>query len=137
METLTKVANNIKFYRYRNNWTQEELSNQLNVSRSNISKWESGDMTPSLVDLLHISELFNITLDQLVGVNSVSKEYLYSFYQQYTSDTNTPTALPDVIDYLIQNPIVVEALKELSTQKPADRRKLENVLVHFIKTLSN
>lgn len=46
--------------------SQEELANRLNVSRQTISKWEVGDSTPDLEKLAAISDLFNISLDELV-----------------------------------------------------------------------
>ncbi|MFT4416312.1 helix-turn-helix domain-containing protein [Fredinandcohnia humi] len=136
MEVLTKIANNIKYYRTRSGWTQKELSNRLNVSRSNISKWESGEMTPSLVDLFHLSEIFRITLDNLVGTETMSKEFLLTNNQTQAFLLNTQAELPDVIDYLMHNPLLVKALKTLSTHKPNERRKIEGALISLIKELT-
>ena len=46
--------------------SQEELANRLNVSRQTISKWEVGDTTPDMEKLAAISDLFGISLDELV-----------------------------------------------------------------------
>ena len=46
--------------------SQEELANRLNVSRQTISKWEVGDSTPEMEKLTAISDLFGISLDELV-----------------------------------------------------------------------
>lgn len=46
--------------------SQEELANRLNVSRQTISKWEVGDSTPEMEKLVAISDLFGISLDELV-----------------------------------------------------------------------
>lgn len=46
--------------------SQEELANRLNVSRQTVSKWEVGDSTPDLEKLVAISDLFDISLDELV-----------------------------------------------------------------------
>lgn len=46
--------------------SQEELANRLNVSRQTISKWEIGDSTPDMEKLAAISELFEVSLDELV-----------------------------------------------------------------------
>lgn len=46
--------------------SQEELANKLNVSRQTVSKWELGDSTPDMEKLTAISDLFEISLDQLV-----------------------------------------------------------------------
>lgn len=46
--------------------SQEELANRLNVSRQTISKWEVGDSTPDMEKLIAISDMFDISLDELV-----------------------------------------------------------------------
>ena len=46
--------------------SQEELANRLNVSRQTISKWEVGDSTPDMEKLIAISDMFGISLDELV-----------------------------------------------------------------------
>ena len=46
--------------------SQEELANRLNVSRQTISKWEVGDSTPDMEKLIAISDMFEMSLDELV-----------------------------------------------------------------------
>lgn len=46
--------------------SQEELANLLNVSRQTVSKWEVGDSTPDMEKLIAISDIFEISLDELV-----------------------------------------------------------------------
>lgn len=46
--------------------SQEELGNMLNVARQTISKWELGETTPEMDKLIKMSEVFNITLDELI-----------------------------------------------------------------------
>lgn len=48
------------------NLTQEELANQLNVSYQAVSKWENDLSIPDLPTLIQLSELFNVSLDDLV-----------------------------------------------------------------------
>lgn len=59
---------NNKLYelRKKKGLSQEELANRLNVSRQTISKWEVGDSTPDMEKLAAISELFQVSLDELV-----------------------------------------------------------------------
>ena len=55
--------------------SQEELANRLNVSRQTVSKWEIGDSTPDMEKLSAISELFEVSLDELVlGKEPASSE---------------------------------------------------------------
>ena len=47
--------------------TQEELASALYVSRTAISKWESGRGYPNLESLKGISRLFSISIDELLS----------------------------------------------------------------------
>ena len=47
--------------------TQEELAEALYVSRTAISKWESGRGMPSIESLKAISKFFAVTLDDLLS----------------------------------------------------------------------
>ncbi|MCR4791581.1 MAG: helix-turn-helix domain-containing protein [Lachnospiraceae bacterium] len=46
--------------------SQEELASRLNVSRQTVSKWEVGDSSPDMEKLVAMSDLFGITLDELI-----------------------------------------------------------------------
>ena len=52
--------------RKNNNWSQEELAEKMEVSRQTVSKWESGRTIPELNKLVKLSEIYKITLDELV-----------------------------------------------------------------------
>lgn len=47
-------------------FSQEELGNKLNVARQTVSKWELGETTPEMDKLIKMSEIFDITLDELI-----------------------------------------------------------------------
>lgn len=53
--------------RKQNNLTQEQLAEQLFVSRTAVSKWESGRGYPNLESLKCISKLFSISIDELLS----------------------------------------------------------------------
>ena len=57
-----------KIYKLRTerNLSQGELSEMLEVSRQSISKWENGVATPDLDKIIKLSEIFKITIDELV-----------------------------------------------------------------------
>ena len=52
--------------RKQKGFSQEELAGRLNVSRQTVSKWEVGESTPDMEKLLAISDLFGVSLDELV-----------------------------------------------------------------------
>ena len=49
------------------NLTQEQLAEQLYVSRTAISKWESGKGYPNIESLKCISKFFSVTIDELLS----------------------------------------------------------------------
>lgn len=57
--------------RTQRNLTQEQLANQLFVSRTAISKWETGRGTPNLDSLQAIAKLFGVSLDELLSTEEV------------------------------------------------------------------
>jgi transcriptional regulator with XRE-family HTH domain len=55
--------------------SQEELAERLNVSRQAVSKWERGESLPDTDNLITISKLYGVSLDELVGnINSVENQ---------------------------------------------------------------
>jgi len=52
--------------------SQEQLAEQLGVSRQAVSKWESGKAIPESDTLVSISEYFHVTLDYLMKENDIA-----------------------------------------------------------------
>lgn len=59
------LGKNIQYFRIKNNLTQEQLSDKLDVSRQTIYKWETGMAIPRGDNIMNLVQLFNITYDQL------------------------------------------------------------------------
>ena len=57
--------------------SQIELAEQLAVSRQAISKWETDGSVPELEKLIQLSEIFGVTLDDLVGMNEIRNKEKY------------------------------------------------------------
>ena len=60
------IADKIKYYRIKRNMTQEDLAVQLNVTSQAVSKWENDLSIPDLPILIELSNLFHVSLDELV-----------------------------------------------------------------------
>lgn len=60
------IGEKIKENRLKKEWTQGYLAELLNVSRSAVSSWEVGRNYPDLDTVIAISDLFDISLDQLL-----------------------------------------------------------------------
>lgn len=97
---------NNKLYELRKQkgFSQEELANRLNVSRQTISKWEVGESTPDMENLVAISELFEISLDELV-LNKVPEE----------SDTSAQVVKSEFYSDIKENVLTEENRKKAKT----------------------
>ncbi|MGX7052171.1 helix-turn-helix transcriptional regulator [Leuconostoc palmae] len=56
----------LKKLRLQHNLSQEDIASKLFVSRQAVSRWESGDATPDLTNLVKLSEILETSLDNLV-----------------------------------------------------------------------
>ncbi|CAJ1202437.1 hypothetical protein CPR19088_GLDEOEPO_00984 [Companilactobacillus paralimentarius] len=61
-----EIGKQLQYQRKQRNMSQEVLAKKLNISRQSISKWESGAALPSFANVIAISELFDISLDELI-----------------------------------------------------------------------
>lgn len=52
--------------RKKSGWSQEELAEQMNVTRQSVSKWEGAQSIPDLEKMVRLSELFGVTTDYLL-----------------------------------------------------------------------
>ena len=60
---------NLKNLRLNSDFMQKEIAQTLNVSIRTFQCWESGRTEPNIEKLIQIADLFNVTLDFLVGRN--------------------------------------------------------------------
>lgn len=56
----------LKALRIKNGLTQDELGEKLCLSRSSISYYEQGKFEPDINTIIAVSDLFNITTDELL-----------------------------------------------------------------------
>ena len=90
---MSLFGENLQYYRKRNNITQEQLAEQLDVSRQTVSKWEAGASYAEMDKLLQLCDLFCCSLDTLlrkeaseseVENNLVHREHMKNFRQWIT-----------------------------------------------------
>ncbi len=62
-----KIAQNIRALRKQHSFTQEQLSEVLGVTASAVYKWESGQTVPEVKMLMELADLFEISVDTLLG----------------------------------------------------------------------
>lgn len=65
---MVDFGNVLKTLRLRNNMTQAQLSQKLDLTKSVISAYETGLRLPSYDVLIHIAQIFNVSTDYLLGL---------------------------------------------------------------------
>lgn len=61
-----ELPQQIKKYRQQLSFSQEELADRIYVSRQTISNWETGKSYPDIHSIILLSQLFEVTLDELI-----------------------------------------------------------------------
>jgi len=69
MEYQNKFKDNLKELRLEKELGQVELAKAIGVSKGVISLWENGLREPNMNSLISLSKFFNISIDELVGLN--------------------------------------------------------------------
>lgn len=61
-----ELSQKLQIRRKEMNLTQEEVANKIHVSRQTISNWETGRTLPDIDSLVLISDIYEISLDNLI-----------------------------------------------------------------------
>lgn len=64
---MKNLGERIYFHRTRCGLSQLDIAEKTGVSRQSVSKWENGNAVPELEKVVKLSEIFEITLDELVN----------------------------------------------------------------------
>ena len=56
----------LKKEREKRGWSQTDLAEKIHVSRQSVSKWETGKNYPSIEVIINLSDLFGITIDEML-----------------------------------------------------------------------
>ncbi len=92
------IGETIKRLRKERGLTQTEVAEKLFMSPQNISRVESGDGEPTVEMLMQISELFNVSIDTLVGRNTLSKGEILRFTENYFKDATANEVSERIFD---------------------------------------
>ena len=69
-----ETANRLMQYRKKAGLSQEELADKLGVSRQAVSKWECAESSPDTDNLIALSKIYGVSLDELINDEPKEKE---------------------------------------------------------------
>lgn len=85
-----ELGKHIRKYRTEANISQEELADKVFVSRQTISNWENNKSYPDIKSLVLMSEIFHVSLDQLIkgDLEKMKQEIDAQEYTKFQKDSN-------------------------------------------------
>lgn len=112
---------NLRALRKSKELSQEYLAERMNVSRQTISKWENGTAMPDLKKLTELAELFDTSMDELLGTSSpapkeegYSAEDVYDMIQKqiviYDSKNKTRRIITSISIIILAIGLVINAI---------------------------
>ena len=82
-----ETAKRLLEYRKANGYSQEELAEKIGVSRQAISKWERSESSPDTDNLIALSKLYGITIDELLnGTDKPKRATLNEYFDNESTD---------------------------------------------------
>ena len=68
------LGQNLKDIRIKNKYNQEDIAEQLGVTKQTISNWEKGKRTPDINHLIKLDNIYQVTLDSLIGIDKRTED---------------------------------------------------------------
>ena len=106
-----EIGKKLKDARMRSGFTQESVAEKVNVSRQTISNWENETSYPDIISVIELSNLYSISLDELLKGDEKMMEHL-------EESTNVVKSTRKLIGAILLNIITVILLVTLSMFLP-------------------
>ena len=71
---MLSLSENLKKYRMLKNLTQEDVAMYLGITPQSVSKWERGESYPDITFLPALANIFDTSVDMLIGMDSIRAE---------------------------------------------------------------
>ncbi len=101
------IGDNIKFYRKKNQLTQDDIAEACNVTRQAVSKWENGKTQPDIQTLSMLASTLEVSEEDLIyGPSDSEKKTLTKIKENTTVEKTVDvgatvgTALAVVLSYV-------------------------------------
>lgn len=107
-----EIGKKLKEARLNKDLTQEVIAEKLNVSRQTISNWENEKSYPDIISVIELSNLYSISLDDLLKGDDEMMEHLQE-------STNVVKSNQKLLSAIILNIIVVILLVTLGMVLPS------------------
>lgn len=123
------IGKRLKDARIESGYTQEQVAEQLDVSRQTISSWENGRTFPDIVSVVSLSDIYDVSLDVLIKGDEKMLEHL-------EESTNIVKSNKKLLFAIIANILTAIAMIGLSVIVPSNEYVLAGVFCVIVITAS-
>lgn len=100
MFSMQEIGKRILNLRKDRNMTQMDLADQLGISYQAVSSWERGNSMPDIAKIPELAELFQVSIDELIGSSKVVNVVLNSDAEQWKEESFAEEEIEEVIPIL-------------------------------------
>ena len=100
MFSMQEIGKRILNLRKDRNMTQMNLADQLGISYQAVSSWERGNSMPDIAKIPELAELFQVSIDELIGASKVVNAVLNSDAAQWKDESFAEEEIAEAIPIL-------------------------------------
>ena len=124
-----EIGKKLKDARLHSGLTQEKVAEELNVSRQTISNWENEKSYPDIISVIGLSNLYSISLDDLLKGDEKMMKHL-------EESTNVVKSNQKLIGAILINIVLVAVVITLSMFIPNNRIYLVGIFCLMVISAS-
>lgn len=124
---MQDIALRISQLRKESKLSQEALAEKTGVSRQAVSKWERGESSPDTENLITLSRIFGVTLDELLNGKTKTEELPQSALEEEKTELGESEALVKTADENSFSEESKGSAEIIKTEKPKKSKKPERV----------
>lgn len=83
-----KIIEKLKELRKNKKITQEQLADQLDISRSKVSSWETNRRDMSITEAIKLANIYEVSLDNLFEINKITEEEYVKISDKFLKSKN-------------------------------------------------
>lgn len=110
-KSYMEIGRKLKDARLHSSLTQENVAEEIHVSRQTISNWENEKFYPDIISIIKLSNLYSISLDELLKGDNKMIEHL-------AESTNIVNSNKKLISVIIMNIVLILLLVVFNTLLP-------------------
>ncbi|WKK68962.1 helix-turn-helix domain-containing protein [Brochothrix thermosphacta] len=125
---MNNFGEKLKMLREQNDITQEKVSKKLHVTRQSVSNWENNKNYPDLTTLVTLSQLYNISLDDLLKDENNVVKSMKTELNSYRSSELIKLIIFSVLAFLLPIIGIVFGILLLCTKKRVEYYRIAKII---------